>query len=55
LNEGSTCYALVAREAEPNIKVQIPGYITPILEEFFEIVTLSSQYTYVNTGIRYTV
>jgi len=24
LNEGSTCYALVAREAEPKIEVQIP-------------------------------
>ena len=34
LNEGSTCYALVAREAEPNIEVPILGHITPILEEF---------------------
>jgi len=29
LNEGSTCYALVAQEAEPNIEVQILGHITP--------------------------
>jgi len=32
LNEGST-YALMAREAEPKIKVQIPGHIKPTLEE----------------------
>ena len=37
LNERLTYYALVAREAEPNIKVQIPGHITPILKEFSEI------------------
>ena len=34
LNEGSTCYALVAQEAEPEIESQILGYIRPILEEF---------------------
>ena len=37
LNQGSTCYALKAREAEPKIEVQIPGHIKPILKEFFEI------------------
>ena len=37
LNEGSTCYALVAREAEPEIKSQIPVHIRPILEEFSEV------------------
>ena len=36
LHEGSTCYALVAREADRNIKEQIPEHIKPILEEFFE-------------------
>ena len=25
-NEGSTCYALVAREAEPETEVQVPGH-----------------------------
>jgi len=39
LNEGSTCYALVAREAEPKIEVQIPEPIKPILEEFSEILS----------------
>ena len=37
LNKGFTCYALMAWEAEPNIEVSIPGHITPILEEFSEI------------------
>ena len=37
LNGESTCYALVTREAESNIEVQIPGHITPILKEFSEI------------------
>ena len=37
LNEGSTCYALVAREAKPEIESQIPGHITPILEEFSKV------------------
>jgi len=37
LNEGSTCYALVAREAEPEAEVQIIGHIKPILKEFFEV------------------
>jgi len=37
LNEGSTCYALVAREAESEIEVQISGHIKSILEEFFEV------------------
>jgi len=37
LNEESTYYALVTREAESNIEVQIPGHITPILKEFSEI------------------
>jgi len=37
LNEGSTCYALVAREAEPKIEIQIPGRIKPILKEFSKI------------------
>ena len=37
LNESSTCYALVARKAEPKIEVQIPEHIESILEEFCEI------------------
>jgi len=37
LNEGSTCYALVAREAEPETEMQISGHIKSILEEFFGI------------------
>jgi len=36
LHEGSTCYALVAREADRNSEEQIPKHIKPILEEFFE-------------------
>jgi len=36
LHEGSTCYALVAREADRNSEEQILGHIKPILEEFFE-------------------
>jgi len=36
LQEGATCYALVAREANRNGKEQIPEHIKPILEEFFE-------------------
>ena len=36
LNEGLTCYALVARETEPETELQIPGHIRPILEEFSE-------------------
>ena len=34
LQEGSTCYALVAREADRNIEEQIPEHIKLILEEF---------------------
>ena len=34
LNEDSTCYALMAWEAEPETEVQISGYIKPILEKF---------------------
>jgi len=37
LNEGLTCYALVAREAEPETEMQILRHIKPILEEFFKI------------------
>ena len=37
LNEGSICYALVAREAEPESKMQIPRHIKPILEQFSEV------------------
>ena len=37
LHEGSTCYALVAWEADRKIEVQIPGHIRAILEEFSEI------------------
>jgi len=37
LNNGYICYALVAREVDRKIEVQIPGHIKPILEEFFEI------------------
>ena len=37
LNEGSTCYKLVAQEAEPETKMLIPGHIKPILEEFSEV------------------
>jgi len=36
LHESSTCYALVAQEADRKIEVQIPGHIKPILEEFFK-------------------
>ena len=36
LLEGSTCYALVAREADRNSKEQILEHIKPILEEFSE-------------------
>ena len=39
LNDGSTCYALVAQEVTRKIEVQIPGHIKPILEEFFEILS----------------
>jgi len=35
LHEGSTCYALVAREVDRNIEEQIFKHIKPILEEFF--------------------
>ena len=34
LNEGLTCYTLVARETEPETELQILGHIKPILEEF---------------------
>jgi len=37
LNDGSTYYALVAREVEQKIEVQIPRHIKPILEDFSEI------------------
>jgi len=37
LNEGSTCYALVAQEVEPETESRIPGHIRPILEEFSEV------------------
>ena len=37
LKKGSTCYALVAREAEPETEMQISGHIKSILEEFFGI------------------
>jgi len=37
LHEGSTCYALVAREADRKIGLQIPGHIKPILKEFSKI------------------
>jgi len=37
LIEGSICYAFVAREAEPETKLQISRYIKLILEEFFEV------------------
>ena len=40
LIEGSTCYALVGREAEPETELQISGYIKPILEEFFEVLPM---------------
>ena len=39
LHEGSTYYALMAQEADQKIKVQIPGYIKPILKEFSEILS----------------
>ena len=35
LNEGSTCYALVARETELETKSRIPWHIKPILEVFW--------------------
>ena len=37
LNYSSICYALMAREAERKIEVQILGHIKPILEEFSKI------------------
>ena len=37
LNEGSTYYAFVAREAELETESHILGHIRPILEEFFEV------------------
>ena len=37
LNEGFTCYALLPREAEPNIEMPIPGHITAILKGFSEV------------------
>jgi len=37
LNKRSTCYALVAREVEPETEVQIPGHIKSILEEFSKV------------------
>jgi len=37
LHESSTCYVLVAREADRKIEVQIPEHIKSILEEFSEI------------------
>ena len=39
MSEGFTCYALMTREAEPNIEVPIPWHITSILEEFSEILS----------------
>ena len=33
LHEGSTCYALVTREADRNVEEQIPEHIKLILEE----------------------
>ena len=39
LNEGSTCYALVVREVEPEAALPIPGHIKPILEEFFVVLS----------------
>ena len=35
LNEGLTCYALVARETEPETELQIPGDIKPIFGRVF--------------------
>ena len=37
LNEGLTCYALVAREAEPEAEMQISEHIKLMLEEFSEV------------------
>jgi len=37
LHEGSTCYALVAREADQKIVVQILGHIKPTMKEFSKI------------------
>ena len=37
MNEDSTCYALVAWEAEPETEVQISGHIKPILEKISEV------------------
>ena len=36
MQDGSTCYALVAREANRDIEEHIPEHIKPILEEFSE-------------------
>jgi len=37
LNEGSTCYALMAQKAESETESQIPGHNRPIFEEFSEV------------------
>jgi len=37
LHEDYTCYALVARETEPKIDVQIREHIKPLLKEFSKI------------------
>ena len=37
LNEGMTCYSLVARETESEIELQIPGHIKIIFEEFSDV------------------
>ena len=37
LNEGLTCYALVARETEPETKTQISEHIKLILQEFSDV------------------
>jgi len=39
LNEGLTCYSLVAQETEPKIELQIPGHVRSILEEFSDVLS----------------
>jgi len=39
LNEGSTCHAFVAREAELEAEMQISRHIKPIHDEFSEVLS----------------
>jgi len=39
LNEGLTCYALMTRETELEIELQISRHVKPILEKFFDVLS----------------